>query len=319
MATSPQKTADLMFDLKAKFIPHCHYDDIKAHVELLFHKRMAAITNGGYAEARGIAVVGASGCGKSTCVNRVIRHHNRDNVAPEGATQRNIVSISVPSPATLKSVGHALLSELGYELQRERSAAHIWDQVRYMLKEQRVLFLYLDEAQDLLKSGTPKETQSVVNMLKTIMQEPDWPVNLILSGTPELTKILNFDAQLGRRIRPVAFARLNATLDQDRIEAYISKYADQAGLSPKAQLFEQDFVARLIFAADFEFGLLIELILDAIEQSLISDGKELSQKSFIDAFTQRSGCIGASNPFIAMEYERINVRLLLQEGMTGDA
>ncbi len=47
-----------------------------------------------------------------------------------------------------------VLRELGYHLIVERQAWYIWDIVRHQLRERRVLFLHLDEAQDLSAHGT---------------------------------------------------------------------------------------------------------------------------------------------------------------------
>jgi len=314
MANSIQSVAELMVGLEARFIPHDSYREIKEHFEMLFHRRIATLNSGVFSEASGIAIIGASGCGKTTCIEQIIKQHMKTHPPMEGSQTHPIVSVSIPSQANVKALGEALLTQLGYKMEGRATESQIWRQVRFMLKELKVLFLFIDETQHIVKSGTPKEMQAVVNTLKTIMQTRDWPVNLILSGPSELTKILNFDAQLGRRVLPVAFNRLDPVFDQDRIETYLSTYADQAGLNPEAKLFEYDFIARLVFAADREFGYMIRRLQWAIENCLLRNGSTLLRQDFVDAFAKRSGCIGAANPFIAIEYERLNVRLVLQEG-----
>jgi Bacterial TniB protein len=180
----------------------------------------------------------------------------------------------------------------------------IWGLVRSRLSIRRVLFLHLDEAQDLLRHQSAKELESVVRTLK---------VALILSGMPELKDLLNHDPQLARRFFPVEFPRLHRSGDIDRVIGMVKFYAEKADLG-SLNVNTKDFAARLIHAADCEFGLSIELVIAAIEEALLADSASLSNMHFAEAFKIRSGCIAGLNPFLADSFERIDARALLDMG-----
>ena len=200
---------------------------------------------------------------------------------------------------------------LGYPLMKDKSAGLIWDQVRTQLKEQRVLFLHFDEAQDLRGSATLRETQHVVNTLKSLMQTRGWPVGLILSGTSELKDMINSDVQLVRRIKPIEIPRLTLVHDIDAMYQLVVDCTGHVGLQTASAILEEHFLERIMHAADYEFGLVIEITIAAIEEALMAGSLELKATYFIDAFRSRSGCLDVQNPFLALDYLRINVRKLL--------
>lgn len=129
-----------------------------------------------------MALSGASGAGKSAAVIQLLKRA-REWLDAEGHADLTIVSLRVPSPATLKLVGQSLLRALGFQIGSERQAWYIWDLVRHHLKERKMLFVHLDEAKDLASRGTRHELNAVAAMLKTLMTDTDWPVGIILSGT----------------------------------------------------------------------------------------------------------------------------------------
>ncbi|MDM7458009.1 MAG: TniB family NTP-binding protein [Paracoccus sp. (in: a-proteobacteria)] len=277
--------------------------------------RRAEIEAGRILPVKGIALIGASGSGKSTLAARLFRVTPDLVLAQDGLSRCDVVSLTVPSPATLKSVGRAILEALGYPLKRERTADAIWELVRVFLKERQVLFLHLDEAQDIARHQTPKEMQAVINTLKTMMQHPSWPVGLILSGMPALRDILNVDPQLARRVIPIELPRLSPIGDIEPLTEMTAFYAQEGGLAPADPRENADIAARLIEASDREFGLAIEITIDAVEEALRAKASKISKSHFAAAFARRSSCIDGLNPFIIDDYDRLDVRkLLAREG-----
>lgn len=302
--------------LRGKFLrtdAHCRFEQL---FDDLLSRRRAEIEAGIVEEARGIALIGASGSGKSTAVRQLLARHESLVLSNPETARADVISLAVPTPATAKFVGMTTLEALGLQLRRDRTAQTIWTMVKDHLRERQTLFLHYDEAQDLSLHQTPKELTSIVNTLKSLLQNPDWPVGLILSGTPELSSIINHDPQLARRIYPVEIPRLSAAIDSDPVTGLIVKYADAAGLEASPGVLTRDFSARLIHAADREFGLLVEMTIGAIEEAMKGRRTALEIGDFTWMFRRRSGCIDGLNPFVVDDFERIEPRRLLA-GVTG--
>ncbi|MCX8281517.1 TniB family NTP-binding protein [Phyllobacterium sp. 0TCS1.6C] len=297
--------------LKQVFAAHPAYERLQAEFQLLLDRRRAEISAGVVMEARGIAVIGASGSGKTSAVARLFSHTPGLVIDEPETARTEVVSFLVPAPATLKFVGVTALDAVGYPFQGRRTEMIIWDMVRQHLRARRTLFLHLDEAQDLMRHQTKEAIQPVVRTLKSLMQTKIWPVGLILSGTLELRELLNHDPQLARRMVPVEFPRLTRHASADFALNVTQEYAARSSLQQMVN-FNPDFAARLVHAADHEFGLLIEIVIEAIQVALLARADTLDLQHFAAAFERRSGCLPGLNPFLAADFERINTRVLLQ-------
>lgn len=249
VVADPTRSADVarvVSDLRARFVAHDRYVDLRREFDVLLHRRRADLAAGRSPEARGIAVVGHAGSGKSTAIARLLDRHPDIQCLGPDRLEADVASFLVPSPATLKSVGLACLTGLGYPLRRDRTAMIIWELVQTHLHQRRVLFLHLDEVQDLHVSRSKNEMQAVVNTLKSLMQHSAWPVGLILSGTMALKELINVDPQLSRRLVPVALEPISPTTHGGDVRAVVGGYAEAAGLPVGKEVLEFQFVGRLV-------------------------------------------------------------------------
>lgn len=297
--------------LRTRFFTHRNYHELQSAFTRLIKRRRADLELGGQKEAHGIAVIGDSGSGKTTAVRRLFTTYRDLQILEPGVEKAEAVSMSIPSPASVKFVGLACLNVLGYPLRRDRTSAIIWDLVHSNLHLRQTLVLHFDEAQDLCINQNAREMQAMINTLKALMNHPVWPVSVILSGMPQLTALINEDPQLARRFSPVQFEKLDAAQDTQPVLKMIAGYAQAAHLAMNANMQEKPFGRRLIHAAAGEFGLTVELLLDAIEIALREGESELNASCFARAFTRRSGCAADFNPFLREDYTAINARLLL--------
>ncbi|WOI56704.1 TniB family NTP-binding protein [Palleronia sp. LCG004] len=296
--------------LRTLFFRHPQHRLLFDQFDRLLRRRQVEVAEGLRGEARGIALIGPSGCGKTTAAERLIATHP-DLVLPAPDRLRaDVVSFLVPSPATLKDVGMAALAALGYPLERDKPSGIIWDRVRHFLRERQTLFLHIDEAQDLYTARSAGAQQSVINTLKSLMQNRDWPVGLILTGMPEVKAMLNADPQLARRTYPIEIAPVSWVADGPMIRSLVATYAEKANLSPNTDLVQDDFVARLVHAGATQFGLIVETVIAAIEEALRSGASVLDRSHFAAAFRRRSGCIDGLNPFLTDDYLSIDPRQL---------
>lgn len=299
--------AEKIAALRHHFVQHERFEPLEARFGILAEKRIVDIAAGRAPEVHGIALSGASGTGKSAAMTQLLARA-REKLDRAGHADLTLVSLRVPSPATLKLVGQSLLRALGFQISSERQAWYIWDLVRHHLRECKVLFVHLDEAQDLASRGTRHELNAVAAMLKTLMTDPDWPVSIVLSGTTELEDILNHDSQLGRRMKSIYFGPLSSIGHTDDVLDLIETYCQRGKLLIADDAATAELAERLIHAAANQFGLVIELILAAIEQAYLKGAEALSKRHFSEAYAQRSGSDDAFNPFIVPDYFGIDAR-----------
>jgi len=299
--------------LRDHFIRHDRFTPLADLFSRLADKRLADIQTGRVNEAHGLALSGPSGAGKSAAIAHLLKTE-RARLDDEGYGDATIISLRVPSPATLKFVGQTLLRALGYQISSERQAWYIWDLVRHHLRERRVLFVHLDEAQDLASRGTKHELNSVASMLKTLMTDDGWPVGIILSGTEELEDILNHDPQLARRMKTVHFESLTPAAHANDVLDLLESYCERAELTPAPDLLSLEHGERLIHAAANQFGLVIELILEATEEAFLQKETALSCRHFSRAYQLRTSCDDEFNPFIIPDFYRIDARQVFTRG-----
>lgn len=276
-------------------------------VDRLLAVRLSDLRAGRIQEADSLVLTAATGSGKTTAMRRLIRRATSELQAsdfPEG----KIVSVTVPSPATLKSVGISILAALGFRLKSDRQIWYIWDLVRFHLVENKVLFLHLDEAQDLKKKGRQNELSEIVNTLKSISQDTEWPVGFLLSGTEDLKEIVNLDKQLVRRMSAIRFESLTAQGNALDMLSLVQSYAARAKLDFDHHLGSKDLERRLLHASAYQFGLVIKLAILAIEEALYAGHSSLEPAHFEDAFRKWKGCTDAFNPFLVNDYLQIDAQ-----------
>ncbi|WP_299047754.1 TniB family NTP-binding protein [uncultured Tateyamaria sp.] len=306
-------TGQIISDLCAKFVPHTPFSDLQDQFDLLLYRRRAELAAGRSSKARGIVLIGNSGSGKSTAMTHLFNRHGDLERLEPNKTKAEVISLAVPSPATLKHVGMSCLNAIGYPIRRDRTSGIIWELLQNHLRERETLFLHLDEAQDLHINRNEREVQSVVNTLKSLMQNPSWPTGLILSGMPALKDLLHLDPQLSRRFVPIHLAPISFTTHGNMLMEIIANYLDAAKLPMADGTYNSEFTKRLIHAGAGELGLVIEIIIAAIEEALLADDTSVGLDNFIAAFRRRSGCVDDLNPFISEDFRAVDARKLLAE------
>lgn len=311
------QAAQRIAELKGYFVDHERFVPLAEGFSLLAEKRLVDMQTGRTSEAQGLALSGQAGAGKSAAISHLLTQESK-RLADLGYGDSTIVSLRVPSPATLKFVGQMLLRALGYPIGAERQAWYIWGLVQHHLKERRVLFVHLDEAQDLASRGTKHELDSVASMLKTLMTDPEWPVGIILSGTNGLEDILNHDPQLARRMKTIRFESMSPAAHGEDILDLLDSYCERASLEPEDDVLELSHGERIVHAAANQFGIAIIVILDAIEDAFLHGQDTLNRHNFIRAYHRRTACDAEFNPFIVPDFLRIDTRQVFSRGARGE-
>ncbi|MRX51249.1 AAA family ATPase [Paracoccus sp. S-4012] len=97
-------------------------------------------------ETRGMMVIDGPGGRKTTLVSRALKHHPAVGESAPGGP--HYIEASVPSPASLKSMGNVLLERSGYPLvHANHNARSTWETVARRFKDLGITTLCIDEAQ----------------------------------------------------------------------------------------------------------------------------------------------------------------------------
>lgn len=254
-------------------------------------------------ETRGIAIIEGSGGGKTTAVNRVLSQHPALKARP-GEDWPRYLRIQVPSPASLKSLGREVLAATGLsDVATKTTAWEIWRIVRHRLALLGIVVLWFDEAHDMFLSGSAREIDDMLKMLKSLMQN-EAAVIPILSGTERLAEITSFDPQVNRRLTKVVPKPLCQGIDNSRLLTLINSFCGDVDLKPEI---DETIPGRLIHASRRRFGRAVETILNAIEYALEENSRTLTWEHFAQAWGMQEGCAWDENVFAASNWAVIEL------------
>lgn len=253
-------------------------------------------------ETRGVIVIEPAGAGKTSLIDRTLRNHPA--LQSESETARPWIGVSVPSPATLKSLGCAILAQSGYPQVSDRKPVwDIWNLVRNRLKALGTVVLWIDEAHDLFHSDARHEVNKVLRMLKSLMQG-DGAVIVVLSGIETLWDIASFDDQIRRRYAKLELPQVAMATHGEDLAAIIAGYCERVGLGVDLS---GDLLARLIHASRGRFGRCIEYTVHAIEVALARRAEVLNAHHFAEAWVMQEGCEPGKNVFVSPKWSQIDL------------
>lgn len=260
-------------------------------------------------EARGLVLTGPTGAGKSTLVHKLLSEHPAFPGFGTPGSGCRALSVTVQSPATLKSLGSALLDELGWRAATRATEGDIWRIVKVRLHELGYTVVHLDEGQRIAQNRSPDEIKNICDTWITLLQQPN-PVVLVLSGVESLLTLVNGHPQCFRRFFKLSLPPLSA-LDVEEIAGAILAYCIEAGIR-----FEDDdhIVPRLIHASGSRFGMAMEFAVDAIAEALLLGDDALTLGHFADAYAFRTGCFPGENPFMAHAWKDVPVAEASEDG-----
>lgn len=302
-------------ELRALYVPTPEFKLLKQQLWELLEQRRADDADGVVPRTRGIVLVGASGSGKTTALEQLARNFSQQMQTDEAQEFCEYIYWKVANSDTTKAMGMEILRAAGYgfgDMSPSKTVPAIFHQVKVNFKLRGTKFLGIDEAQDLVRHQTDKERQVIVTNLKSLMENSVWPVGLVLAGTPNLKPIINQDVQLARRLRPIEISSLHAIRDVGRVIKIMRAYTDRARIEAAPSISSEEFALRLIHAADYQVGLVTEIVVAALIKALSADGFDarLEVAHFTRVYRERNCVSSYLNPFVAEEYTRIDTRRL---------
>ncbi len=294
-------------------------------IEVILANIMNADINEGYA----VMVTGPSGAGKTTLVNR--RLDEAPELAPfddgYGNEVQYCLRVNTPAGASVKTLGGAILEASGYPLKKLGDQGDLWLTVRNRLPLMMHKIIFFDEFQHVLKGPKAKGTAFLTDTIKTLMQNPEWPVWLIFAGVPQIQEFVERDEwlQMERRVRPISIDDLidpYAGIAMDKRDEIDPKTLDWGDVENTRNIVEamaescdlqvafpltDEIVRRLMHAGIWRFGMTNQIIKMSIEHSLWDEGSpgELRLQHFVDGYRRISNCTAKSNVMSVDNWELI--------------
>lgn len=320
---SELRVVNTMAQVRAEYVETDLDDRLRKSLDALIRTMVSkrALTqtdvNSPRREARAIVVVGEAGTGKTASIDRLFRTHPALKGYGQPDSGCPLVSVTVPAPCTLKSLGMTILHGLGYPLARDLREHLLWARVHEALKTAGILLLHLDELHNLTDNANVLEIDTIRKAMKSIMVSDDWPIGLVLSGLPSLVPAMREIDEVRRRGRFIQLPTLSMPSDNMLIAEALSRCCSAAAIATPVGL-AKTIGPRLAHAALNRYGIAVELIHEAIEDCLMSAKDELAMHHFANAFADRTGCGDRMNPFVAPDWPDIDASLVLLDRMPPD-
>ncbi|MBW9051163.1 TniB family NTP-binding protein [Rhizobium mesosinicum] len=293
------------------------YDDL---FRLEIDRMLASIIGNNAQEGYAVAVVGKSGAGKSHTIGFALDRHPAFAPFDDGYGNRKQIFLKVRTPAkcSTKALGIEILLQAGYPIRRTTiTEIEVWRLVREQLQRREIRIIHLDETQHVLKEKDLRGRTHTQNTIKSLMQNIDWPIWLIMSGIPDMLQLVenDTDQQMGRRTRVLHVGEMDDS-DIPFLKAVMKAVAAKVGYKLAFPI-TANFMSRLLHAGIYRQGMLIQLIKMSVE-SAIWDEKTARDKSvlhshFVDGYRRLCNCADGTNVFLIENWADI-VREVDDEG-----
>jgi hypothetical protein len=274
---------------------------IRQNFTTLLANRKQNVASPGTAEKMGMIITGETGSGKSRLVDKYIEKDARV-ARQEGEEHRPFVSLRLTGQVNLKLAGYDTARALGAKFEEFSARKNYWTRVAQLSKELNTQVVHFDETHDIFTSANVLESRRILSMLKGLMDRPDHPMIVILTGTNELKRRMSSE-ETNRRLIPVSIPPIDVDNDWDDVVETVNDYCAEARL--KCELSDED-VLRLIHAAGGQLGLTFARALDGIQEALFAGDTVLTRMNLAHAYHRNADIEEEFNIFVATDYLKIS-------------
>lgn len=263
---------------------------------------------------RVLTVQGPAGTGKTSVVNRMLKGRPEFGGLVKNEVGAALLTLVAPSPTTSPSLAAEFLAGLGYPCPSQRDSSPLWLIVRRQLKERGIRVVHIDEMQHAGENSDPAEASRVASSLKRVLEDKTWPVWLILSGLPEVSRFLQDDPSMRRRIRTVVLGPMTFPEDVEAVRHVINEITERCPGMDIGKVTIDEFVGRLLKATLNRFGVVVEYIQDAVKLALSDNRMVLEPEDFADVYAARTGVTdNDQNPFLIERWHEVDVARAMYE------
>lgn len=244
---------------------------------------------------------GETGAGKTTILKSYTQNYPRYQTA-DGTTVP-VLEVTIPSPATVKSVVTKLLWELGDPAYDKGTTSNQTIRLIGLMKDCGVSLVLLDEFQHFIDRDSAKVLKTVSDWLKNLILDTKVPVVLI--GLPEAETVFQFNPQLSRRFA----ARHNLSPfsweDSGReFRTFLHAVESQLPLIEESNLACEEMALRFYYASDGIVAYVMKLIRYGTNLALKLGQEKLDLNVLASAFDKhvKADKPHKKNPFIDSDF-----------------
>ncbi|GGX39123.1 hypothetical protein GCM10007385_02590 [Tateyamaria omphalii] len=258
-------------------------------------------------EAFALLLIGPSRVGKTADLEQLSREFNSAQIVlPDGRTAK-MIKVTLSGLVTWKMLGSSTLTELGFPIQVPQNANQdlIWNLVAKHAQEHGVVCIHYDECQHIFKDKSAEAQNILIDSFKSLLKKPSWPLMLIFSGVKELREFIMREEQLRFLVKTVTYDEIDPSSEEDLLELnrLCFAYADRVEVD-FTDLSNSDFFRRLAFACSNRWGLVINLLFDALVEAVSAKEASITSAHFCHAFTETQELSPRISPFSINEYEK---------------
>lgn len=250
-------------------------------------------------KARCATLSGPTGAGKTRLIDTYVEECNA-GAAAEGIDIPPVRKFLVPAKCSPTNLNALMLNALGAPVVNRERVTDATLRVCNGIAEDGWELIILDEAQHLIRHGTPKDVYQVADHVKTLLDAAKCPILLV--GLDNLHAIFDGNPQLKRRTKSritiPAFDWKKAE-QRNEFRAILREFDEVLPFKRRSGLDDPELAARLNYASGGVIGQVARILIDASEIGLAQGAQSLTRKALAEAYNdyRLSGEGRKFNPF----------------------
>ena len=275
---------------------------------------------GNRAPTTGLIVIGEFRAGKTFGTEAAVRQLIPKTIATNKEVSPKIVSVDAPPQFTQEGLDRQLLGAMNLMPSRPLGSTQTRERLQRRLALFQPTLIRIDEFQRTLfpiqvsAQRLAGERERAWGAIRSLMDDPNWPVPVVLTGTPDILPVLE-QREMGflrEKCEIVELPRMRPGNPQDLndLEDAVEIYASAVGLKVIEPMVS-DLCARLMLAANYAKGLAFELTQRAVLNALQRHQAGVDRENFATVYARKTGAHPPANPFIASDWHRVDPTRLL--------
>ncbi|CAN7390470.1 ATP-binding protein [Rhizobium sp. LjRoot98] len=284
-----------------------------------YYQRLIRNTQTENSKLAGLVILGSSGSGKTHLVRSM---ENMPGFQPYRVPEEPdfemlpYISVDAPPKAAPNYILWEIAKACGSVMEKPGNVPEMIEHLTRWFEKRRVLFVHVDEFQHALRTGTEKQIKEIQDTIKELIQiDAKWPVQVILSGTRDLLAFRESNDELRTRTMPFDLESLLPENDLPVVMAIADGIITQHAGLEHSELIDEDFAHKLLKAANYQFGSVIQFTRLACEEVILEGGTNVTIDHFAAVYNLLVGDRGENfNMFNSLGWRELRIPRGIVEG-----